>query len=360
MPHKEERFLFVVYPLIALSASVGMSMTLHILRGSGASKCRRTLARMVAVGAILAFVSLSVSRTTSLILNYGAPLKIWTELHQLGRAALKEPSVLPFPFEQIVQQPIEKSTIAHDASIQHRLEEELHQLTHTPHRHNINVCVGKEWYRYSSTFFLPTLYWPNGRRVDFRLRFLDSDFGGLLPKEFHEEWQYQARHGAHTFDELKAQQFARANVADGESITLQRQAHTSIEALFSHAITRPGTFVLPTGMNRDNRKEDDGRFVQVDTCEFIVDLELENQRETKYAHHRVEYPTPRTVNGACVSGYRWEVIASKPFLDATQSTSGIARAFFIPKWSNEKNVFKPYQLMQRVPIPCATSNTSKN
>ncbi|CAG8545511.1 13018_t:CDS:2 [Acaulospora colombiana] len=41
----------------------------------------------------------------------------------------------------------------------------------------INLCVGKEWYRFPSHYFLPD---------GVRLRFLKSDFGGQLPKYFLE------------------------------------------------------------------------------------------------------------------------------------------------------------------------------
>lgn len=39
----------------------------------------------------------------------------------------------------------------------------------------VNVCYGKEWYRYPSSFFL-----PSSKR--YRLRFIKSDFSGQLPK----------------------------------------------------------------------------------------------------------------------------------------------------------------------------------
>jgi len=41
---------------------------------------------------------------------------------------------------------------------------------------DINLCVGKEWYRYPSEFFLPQQRW--------HLRYLKSDFKGQLPQPF--------------------------------------------------------------------------------------------------------------------------------------------------------------------------------
>ena len=40
---------------------------------------------------------------------------------------------------------------------------------------DINLCVGKEWYRFPGSYFLPS---------DMRLRFIKSDFDGMLPKPF--------------------------------------------------------------------------------------------------------------------------------------------------------------------------------
>lgn len=44
----------------------------------------------------------------------------------------------------------------------------------------INVCYGKEWYRYPSSFFLPSTQ-------RYRMRFIKSDFRGQLPKLFESE-----------------------------------------------------------------------------------------------------------------------------------------------------------------------------
>ena len=43
-----------------------------------------------------------------------------------------------------------------------------------PAQHTTQVCVGKEWHRFPSSFFLPD--------NSFRLAFLRSEFRGQLPK----------------------------------------------------------------------------------------------------------------------------------------------------------------------------------
>ena len=45
-----------------------------------------------------------------------------------------------------------------------------------PHGQTVNLCVGKEWYRFPSSFFLPSQDW--------NLFFLKSEFRGQLPKYF--------------------------------------------------------------------------------------------------------------------------------------------------------------------------------
>jgi alpha-1,2-mannosyltransferase len=41
---------------------------------------------------------------------------------------------------------------------------------------SVNVCVGKEWHRYPSSFFLPDNNW--------NLKFIKSEFSGQLPAPF--------------------------------------------------------------------------------------------------------------------------------------------------------------------------------
>lgn len=40
----------------------------------------------------------------------------------------------------------------------------------------VHVCVGGEWHRFPSSFFLPS--------PAYRLAFVQSNFGGLLPTDF--------------------------------------------------------------------------------------------------------------------------------------------------------------------------------
>lgn len=87
----------------------------------------------------------------------------------------------------------------------------LQQQQHTassPTAPNASVCFGKDWYRFPTSFFL-----PNGMKA----KFIKSEFDGLLPGEFAEA--------------------------------------TTPDAGF-----RLGTWMVPTGMNDEN-KEDMGKYV---------------------------------------------------------------------------------------------------
>jgi alpha-1,2-mannosyltransferase len=114
------RFLFVIYPILCMSAAVFCNMWW---------KKSKTLIVLV----LSIFVTLSISRTASMMLNYNAPIGVYTNFYMISK-----------------------------------------NDTSTPR----NVCVGKEWYRFPSSFFL---------RDNYNLLFLKSEFNGLLPKYFEKE-----------------------------------------------------------------------------------------------------------------------------------------------------------------------------
>lgn len=166
-PHKEERFMYPAYPALALNAAV----SLHILLANFGStdphdlvsKIPPQLKLLVVSIFVLGTFDLGALRTIGLMTAYSAPLKVYAPLQRQGIA-----------------------------------------------RAGDNVCLGKEWYRFPSTYFLPT---------QVRAKFIKSDFSGLLPGEFSE-----------------------ANVGFG---------------FF------PGAWLIPSGMNDENR-EDPGKYVSLD------------------------------------------------------------------------------------------------
>lgn len=148
MRHKEERFLFPAYPYMFLVFAFTIGLTYEIAHTSKKS-ILRVLVKVLRRMTFLLFGILSISRITSQWINYSAPLQIFQRLHDELSISNKNTNVSHF----------EASTI----------------------------CIGKEWYRFPSSFFLPRLYVENVDSfspVNADLLFLDSGFTGQLPKSF--------------------------------------------------------------------------------------------------------------------------------------------------------------------------------
>lgn len=163
-PHKEERFMYPVYPFLALNSAI----SLHILLAYfGSSDPRELVGKIpaklklgVVVLVVMGAIDVGVWRALGVTTAYSAPLRVYEPLHQAG-----------------VSKPGD------------------------------TVCLGKEWYRFPSSYFLPK---------GVKAKLIKSAFTGLLPGEFSE-----------------------ANVGFG---------------LF------PGAWLIPSGMNDEN-KEDPGKYV---------------------------------------------------------------------------------------------------
>ena len=163
-PHKEERFMYPAYPSIALNAAFSLHVLLSLF---GSSNPKFVIGRIppqvklafVSVGMLTA-VALGVWRATGIASAYSAPLQVYTPLRNPG--------------------------VARSGGV---------------------VCLGKEWYRFPSSYHL-----PDGVRA----RFVKSEFSGLLPGAFRE-----------------------------------------IKVGFG---VYPGTWLVPPGMNDENR-EDPGKYV---------------------------------------------------------------------------------------------------
>ncbi|XP_055545348.1 alpha-1,2-mannosyltransferase ALG9 isoform X2 [Wyeomyia smithii] len=121
-PHKEERFMFPVYPVISLCGALGASNCIKWM-----SQKINVSFRNLIVGALGLYTILSISRITALYFNYHAPMDL--------PAYVNESSVVQ------------------------------------------NMCYGKEWHRSPGSFFLP---------LNYRLSFIKSNFNGILPAYYKE------------------------------------------------------------------------------------------------------------------------------------------------------------------------------
>eukprot|EP00041_Stephanoeca_diplocostata_P022018 m.521822 g.521822 ORF g.521822 m.521822 type:complete len:558 (-) comp21964_c0_seq5:127-1800(-) len=213
--HKEERFLFPMYPLVCLSGAYAVASVISAIASlmqripsspfSSSSVSKLLLAAVFAVACVL-----SASRTIAVYKAYHAPMDVYRHVHAI-----------------------------------------------TPTREGIRICVGKEWYRFPSSFFLPPPLASSHGAVSFD--FIKSEFSGLLPGKFAE--------------------------------------HASGNA----------TWVIPEAMNNMNAEEP-SRYVDVATCDYIIDQDrgaMSTALEPNFRTHRRE----------------WEEVACYPFLEPARTNA---------------------------------------
>lgn len=173
-PHKEERFMYPVYPFLCFNCAIALHILITYVGTSDRRKFLGKISPGVKIAGISMFVlftvGLSTLRTIGIVAAYQAPLRVYT------------------PFQHPKYSNSEET-----------------------------VCLGKEWYRFPSSYFLPN---------SMRARFVKSAFNGLLPGQFNE-----AKLGFGLF---------------------------------------PGTWLEPPGMN-DQNIEDPGKHIDIDHCTFLVD-----------------------------------------------------------------------------------------
>lgn len=152
IPHKEERFLYMIYPFVCLSAAIATAAfaegALRITRHAFKSRVPTFGVVLGVVLGLFVMVALSVFRTAATLKYYSAPATIYN--------ALPVPSATP-------------DTVAWPWYLANEYMEKGDDMT-------INVCVGDEWYRFPSSFHFPTTH--------YRLRFLKTKQVVPLPLQF--------------------------------------------------------------------------------------------------------------------------------------------------------------------------------
>ncbi|CAH0478021.1 unnamed protein product [Peronospora belbahrii] len=238
--HKEERFLSPVYPLFCLASATTLSAMVYRI-GQYFSHIRvlnNRLSQLFVLGTLGVYSLLSVSRVVSNVVNFSAPLRVYQHLYA---------KLLPNPQTDMFYDGVTASTTT------------------------VNLCLTKEWYRFPTSFFIPS----NNTKV----QFVKSSFSGLLPKPFEEHMN--------------------------------------------------GTSIIPSAMNNQNREEP-SRYVSIDACDFVVDLNLPSQKEIKF------WEEPAT----------WELVYSEQFLDAERSKSPY-RSFYIPLLTPRYVHYAEYAIYKR-------------
>jgi alpha-1,2-mannosyltransferase len=195
LPHKEERFLYVIYPLVCLNGALAfvvggsaLQPFVAALLPASNARLRRLVPprvrKLLVVVAVAAFLALSAARIVAVAHYYRAPMALYSHVAATGAQR--------------------QGQVGGDDGI-------------------VNLCVGKEWYRFSSSFFLPDHY---------RLQFIRSAFGGQLPRPY--------------------------------------------------APPPNGTWIEPPNMN-DRNREEPSRYIDVAECHYLVDRDDIDQEETRYA-----------------------------------------------------------------------------
>lgn len=279
-PHKEERFLAPVYPLIALVGAVAVSDWCLLLRepngpsshgvsngggncpspaivrtGGSLTFCRQLLRVSILTLCCMGALVLGMSRIVMQVQSFAAPFQAFIGL---SRSELRNgvgPRNAPPEFSEASR--------------------------------NVNICIGKEWYRFPSHFFLP------GRR--FRLRFVQSGFKGLLPKPFDEGGQ--------------------------------------------------GTRVTPVGMNMFN-KEDPDQYVgnPEKECHYFVDLVVGDGKAVSPGG------TDGSALGVHTIPQRHRLpIFSEALVDLERSPVGY-RSFWVPTKLSQKVVYGMFEVYRNVDL----------
>ena len=144
-PHKEERFLYPIYPLICLMAAVSLSLITEVVRRFNWKTFNTCLSYFTFLLVVLNAV-LAASRIASQFLGYHAPMDLYGEF---------------------------------SAWVEH--QELVDQRYFLTNRENI-ICVGREWHKFPSSFFIPD---------KFRLEFIKSAFEGKTSLFIWSFWHLQ-------------------------------------------------------------------------------------------------------------------------------------------------------------------------
>jgi len=142
-PHKEERFLFPIYPTLCFGASVALEEILMVsikvltLVRPKVKVPSPNKVRLLGFVLLSPFAVISVSRSFALHHNYSAPLDLYQHFYY------------------------------------HHMSKDM--VPASQNNEVTYICTAGEWYRFPSSFFLP----PNTQ-----LGFLKSSFSGQLPQPF--------------------------------------------------------------------------------------------------------------------------------------------------------------------------------
>lgn len=250
-PHKEERFMYPAYPFLALNAAIASHILLSWFNTSNPSTILGKIPQRIKIALtlpiLLASINLGLLRILGTVTAYRAPLQIYEALNN-------------------------DTDLANNTSS------------------TINLCLGKDWYRYPSSFHLP----PNVRP-----KFIKSVFDGLLPGPFP------------------------------EAIS---STSSSSSSLMSRLLPPPGTYLLPDGMN-DLNQADASKYTDLKHCSFLVDSEFPSlSASSSNLEAELEPNYIGLAEKGTGKGKEWELVTCEPFLDNAATKGFLARVLWVPVW----------------------------
>ena len=286
--HKEERFMYAVYPLVltgfAVSLAAGHSVVVHVAKrlapdgflGTAARDAAVATATIGVVTIVAITAALGVSRTAAQLHGYGAPMDLYRKIPQMAR---ESSSLRP-----------------------------------------IGVCVGGEWYRFPSSFHLP--------RSDYRLVFIDSGFDGALPVSF-----VKSKGGT---------RFGPLGLND------RNEADPITRADFPFHVDGPCDFMVDVTLDGvvpavDPRTIVPAGWVEEDRFETFETEPGDGEDGGDGEEGGVKTVSIRVERTEA----RWVIVNEAPFLDAANSPT-LTRAFYVPWWSTDRNTYGSYRVYKRV------------
>lgn len=323
-PHKEERFLFPVYPLLPVLGAQCCTSVARAQRALCGRPVQREASGSKSASALSwtslflasVYVAASAARVAALYMYYSAPLAAWQQASNLalgsGHAGVLSAQELFTSMDTTMLSDVagyvgyNTTAMQHSTPVEYAAGRELYGLHGRPAvpleaGPGLRMCVGQEWYRFPSSFFLPDVTCPAAASVSrlphatpggyAELRFFRDGFGGQLPAQF---------------------------------------------TLVNGTRSRGGEF-------NDLNAEIMERFVPIDTCDIIVDLWLAQGRGVSDAKPWLPYAAPVEVGALAkpVPAHDdWLVVASYPFLDADVTPSWL-RAAYLP-WTHTSHTDQQY------------------
>ncbi|KAJ2746803.1 hypothetical protein GGI20_001034 [Coemansia sp. BCRC 34301] len=232
-PHKEERFLSIVYPHMCFSAAAALAL----LRPLYARATSTRIGLRLGYVALCVAAGIGVLRMAALTRYYGAPARAFLQLPGHHHSAAGKPAT-------ILELGLSAKSWLSSASAQPRAWDRA-----APER---VVCMGRDWYRFPSSFWLP----PNHR-----LQFIASPaFDGHLPGDFVPAW---VSGSTKMSTSMERSDFNSANV--WEPTHAVQPNRTAEVCDYIVGVEYPGRGV--------HVAEVDSRWQQVAACEPILDSE---------------------------------------------------------------------------------------